>query len=103
MYDSRRARGEAKALTRGTGSQKVLLHPDRGRLLAAFYAGRAKGVTLRALRLIELYLRVGIENGVPLLASGIRLSDGKYLIPDRAVMKTALNEKWMTLTGGVFS
>lgn len=103
MYNTRRAKDEAKALTGGTGSQKVRSRADAERLSPAFYLGRANRATVRALKLVELYLRVAIENGVAFLASGIRLSDGKYLIPDRAVMKTALNEKWLVLSGGTFS
>jgi len=67
--------------------------PDPQRASESFWtsSNKHKRRTERDLDLLELYVRVVLATGSKFDPCGIRLGDGKYLVPDRAVMNSAIN------------
>jgi hypothetical protein len=102
MYDTAKAKAEVNRYTGGTGSAQVRRRPAVERASPAFYTRRINGETGRAGDLLAAYRRIPDANSKPFLASGIWLTDQNYLIPDKAVMKTAMALGWTRLVAGEF-
>src|SRR5690242_14339893 len=95
-----------RPLTADPGSCMITSAPMAERRSRSFWteAEPHKRVTDRTDRMIEAYLQIAARSGSLLPADGIRLTDGMFLQPDRAVMNAAMKHGHLQLDDvtGVF-
>src|SRR5688572_9304920 len=93
-------------MTADPGSCMITPTPIAERRPRSFWteAEAHQRITARTRRMVEAYVQIAARSGTLFRADGIRLTDGMYLQPDRAVMNAAMEHRLLELdeTTGVF-